>query len=153
MSKEQFAQYRGTMETVFSGNNVFLTLYNPNYAGVFLTMVVWVFFVLCATEKERKKKAWYGMGLLAGLLLLWFTYSRSVFVSLLTAGSERCANGRKDAVCNIQSRCPGFAGIGSVCCSIRKALLLFVISVLSNFILDFTIQFHSPIFRICSCAF
>lgn len=85
MSKEQFAQYGGTMETVFSGNNVFLTLYNPNYAGVFLTMVVCVFFVLCYSEKERKKKAWYGFGLLAGLVLLWFTYSRSVFVSLFVA--------------------------------------------------------------------
>lgn len=85
MSAEQFDFYGGTMETVFSGNNVFLTLYNPNYAGVFLTMVDSVFFVLCLSEPECKKRLWYGLGLAVGLVLLWFTYSRSVFLSLAAA--------------------------------------------------------------------
>lgn len=85
MSKEQFAEYGGTMETVFTGNNVFLSLYNPNYAGVFLTMAASVFFVMCWSEKGRKKKIWYGLGLFVSLLLMWFTYSRSVFVSVFAA--------------------------------------------------------------------
>lgn len=85
MSREQFDFYGGTMETAFSGNNVFLTLYNPNYAGVFLTMIDSVFFVLCLSEAELKKRLWYCLGLAAGLVLLWFTYSRSVFVALLAA--------------------------------------------------------------------
>lgn len=56
MSKEQFAEYGGTLETIFSGNNVFLSLYNPNYAGVFLTMFAPVFAVMCSSEKEEKKE-------------------------------------------------------------------------------------------------
>ena len=53
MSKEQFAEYGGTLETIFSGNNVFLSLYNPNYAGVFLNMLEKVFAVMCSSVKEK----------------------------------------------------------------------------------------------------
>ena len=56
MSKEQFAEYGGTLETIFSGNNVFLSLYNPNYAGVFLTMFAPVFCSDVQRVKREKKK-------------------------------------------------------------------------------------------------
>ena len=61
MSKEQFAEYGGMLETIFSGNNVFLSLYNPNYAGVFLTMFAPVFAVMCSSEKEKKKNIVFRM--------------------------------------------------------------------------------------------
>ncbi len=85
MSKEQFAEYGGTLETIFSGNNVFLSLYNPNYAGVFLTMFAPVFAVMCSSEKEKKKKIFYGILCAGCLILIWFTYSRSTFFALLVA--------------------------------------------------------------------
>ena len=34
-----FAEYGGAIEDVFTGNNVFLTLYNPNFAAIFLVML------------------------------------------------------------------------------------------------------------------
>ena len=83
MSKEQFAEYGGTLETIFSGNNVFLSLYNPNYAGVFLTMLAPVFAVMCSSEKEKKKKIFYGILCAGCLILIWFTYSHSTFFALL----------------------------------------------------------------------
>ena len=85
MSKEQFAEYGGTLETIFSGNNVFLSLYNPNYAGVFLTMFAPFFAVMCRSEKEKKKKIFYGILCAGCLILIWFTYSRSTFFALLVA--------------------------------------------------------------------
>ncbi len=85
MSKEQFAEYGGTLETIFSGNNVFLSLYNPNYAGVFLTMFAPFFAVMCSSEKRKKKKIFYGILCAGCLILIWFTYSRSTFFALLVA--------------------------------------------------------------------
>lgn len=84
MSEEQFAEYRGTIEDVFSGNNVFLTLYNPNYAAVFLVMFAAVFAVLSYSEQEKKKKICYLLLLFAALLLLWFTYTRAALVAIVT---------------------------------------------------------------------
>lgn len=86
MSKEEFAEYGGTLETIFSGNNVFLSLYNPNYAGVFLTMLAPVFAIMCSSEKEKQKKILYGVLCVVNLILIWFTYSRSTFLALVVAG-------------------------------------------------------------------
>lgn len=82
MSKEQFELYGGEMDTVFTGSNVFLTLYNPNYAGVYLTMMASVFGVMFYSEEERKRKLFYGVLLLASLLLIWFTYSRATLIAI-----------------------------------------------------------------------
>ena len=64
---------------------MFLSLYNPNYAGVFLTMFAPVFAVMCSSEKEKKKKIFYGILCAGCLILIWFTYSRSTFFVLLVA--------------------------------------------------------------------
>ncbi len=82
MSEHQFAEYGGSLTDVFSGNNVFLTLYNPNYAAVFLVMVAAVFAVLAFGEQQKKKRACFLLLLIASLMLLWFTYTRAAFVAL-----------------------------------------------------------------------
>lgn len=86
MSEEQFAVYGGEITDLFSGNHVFLTLYNPNYAGVFLAMFAAVFGVLAYGEQERRKRYGYLLLLLASLILLWFTYTRAALLSLGAAG-------------------------------------------------------------------
>lgn len=53
MSAEQFGTYAGEIENVFTGNNVYLTLFNPNYAGIFLVMLVCVFGVMFYSDKEK----------------------------------------------------------------------------------------------------
>ena len=88
MSKEQFAEYGGTLETIFSGNNVFLSLYNPNYAGVFLTIFAPVFAVMCSSEKEKKKKIFYGI-LCAGCLILDLVYLLPLHIFCIACGISR----------------------------------------------------------------
>lgn len=83
MSEGQFAEYGGTLTDVFSGNNVFLTLYNPNYAAVFLLMFATVFAVLAYGGQEKKKKIYFLVLLFAALVLLWFTYTRAAFVAII----------------------------------------------------------------------
>lgn len=83
MSEEQFAEYGGEITDVFSGNNVFLTLYNPNYAAVFLVMMAAVLAVLVLGEKELKWRIFYLVLLLSSLVLIWFTYTRAALVALV----------------------------------------------------------------------
>lgn len=83
MSEEQFAEYGGEIADVFSANNVFLTLYNPNYAAVFLVMMTAVLAVLVLGEKNRKQRIFYLVLLLSSLVLTWFTYTRAALVALL----------------------------------------------------------------------
>ncbi|MCM1257645.1 MAG: O-antigen ligase family protein [Roseburia sp.] len=82
MSAENYEIYGGEIEDTFTGNNVYLTLYNPNYAGVFLNMMFAVVFVMFWTEVSGKKKIIYGI--LSGILivLVWYTYSRMSFFML-----------------------------------------------------------------------
>lgn len=55
MSAEQYERYGGEIETVFTWNNVFLTLFNPNYAGIYLAMMVCVFGVMWYCESQKKE--------------------------------------------------------------------------------------------------
>lgn len=82
MSAEQFEEYAGEITDVFSGNNVFLTLYNPNYAAVFLVMMTSVFSALLLGEKEKRQKIFYLVLFLSSLILIWFTYTRAALVAL-----------------------------------------------------------------------
>ena len=56
MPDELYEMYGGTVEDIFTGNNVFLTLYNPNYAAIFLVMFACVFFLFFLTAQEKKEK-------------------------------------------------------------------------------------------------
>ena len=56
-----FAEYGGAIEDVFTGNNVFLTLYNPNFAAIFLVMFAAVFAVFSVTSASRKERIIYGI--------------------------------------------------------------------------------------------
>ncbi len=77
MSDEQFSLYGGEIEDAFTGNNVYLTLYNPNYAGVTLTMLFTIVFVMFLSEQQKKKQFAYGVLSIGLFLLIWFTYSRA----------------------------------------------------------------------------
>lgn len=85
MTQEQYETYAGEIDTTFTGNNVFLTLFNPNYAGVYLTMMADIFGVMCYSEKNKKSKIFYGILTIAAIVFMWFTYSRSTFLSLMVS--------------------------------------------------------------------
>ena len=56
MTGEQFAEYAGQLTDTFTGNNVYLTLYNPNYAGITLCMLFAVIWVMALSESEKKRR-------------------------------------------------------------------------------------------------
>lgn len=85
MSKEDFELYGGEIKDTFSGNNVYLTLYNPNYAGIALNMLFAVVFTVFVTETQKWRELVYGILSLGLVILVWFTYSRaSLAVLVLT---------------------------------------------------------------------
>ena len=81
MSEENYQMYAGELEDIFVGSRVYLTLYNPNYAGIVLSMLFAVVLTMFLTEGKNKKKWCYGGLCVLLAVLVWFTYSRA---SLLT---------------------------------------------------------------------
>lgn len=85
MSAEHFAAYGGEIENTMSEHQVYLTLYNPNYAGTALGMLFAIVFVMFVTQDEKRGKIVYGTGSVFLAVLIWFTYSRaSVLILLMT---------------------------------------------------------------------
>ena len=82
MSDALYAEYGGMVEDVFSGNNVFLTLYNPNFAAIFLVMFAAVFAVFFLGAQNKKERVLFGALLVDTLILCWFTYTRAALVAL-----------------------------------------------------------------------
>lgn len=83
MSKEEFALYGGEIEDTFTGNNVYLTLYNPNYAGITLNMLFAVIWVMFLTENQKRRKICYGILSGAVFVLIWYTYARASLLAVL----------------------------------------------------------------------
>lgn len=75
--------YGGAVEDVFTGNNVFLSLYNPNYAAIFLVMFACAFLLQFLTAQERREKIVAAVFLLDALVLCWFTYTRAALVAFV----------------------------------------------------------------------
>ncbi len=80
--RDYWEDYIGKIKNLLSTNAVSLTLFNPNYASVYVTMLIPLFMVRMLSAEGKKKKAFY-IVLLAILFLIQFkTYSRTGFVSL-----------------------------------------------------------------------
>lgn len=83
MSKEEFELYGGSIEDVFAKGQVYLTLYNPNYAGIVLAMLFTVVLVMCVTERHKRKKMGYAILAAMLLILTWYTYARASLLSVV----------------------------------------------------------------------
>lgn len=83
MSGEYYEYYEGEMYSVFTGNNVSLSLYNPNFAVIYLIMFACVFAVNALLAESRKQRIVSAILLADALILTWFTYSRAGLVALL----------------------------------------------------------------------
>lgn len=60
----QYAHLKETLSFQFSGSGnhqVYLTLYNPNYVGVFAALILPVSTMLCIGHDDKKKKATWGI--------------------------------------------------------------------------------------------
>ncbi len=119
MSEENYRAYADEIENVFTGNHVYLTLYNPNYAGVFLNMIFAVVFVMFLTESSPKKKASYGILSALLLALTWYTYSRMAFLTLFaTVFFGIFLTGRKDKRKALYQLTAGILGIVAILASL-----------------------------------
>ena len=83
MPDNLFAEYGGQIEDLFTGNHVFLTLYNPNFAAIFLIMFSAVFAVFFISADNKKERILYGIFLVDAWILCWFTYTRAAIVALV----------------------------------------------------------------------
>ena len=83
MSAENYQMYAGELEDTFLGSRVYLTLYNPNYAGIVLSMLFAVVLTMFVTERKSKKKWCYGVLCIIFAVLVWFTYSRASLLTLI----------------------------------------------------------------------
>lgn len=83
MTGDQFAEYAGQIEDTFTGNNVYLTLYNPNYAGVTLSMLFAVIWVMALSEPQKKMRILYFSAAAIVLTLIWFTYARASLLAVV----------------------------------------------------------------------
>lgn len=63
MPKEVY-EVSGGIDFQFEQNRVYLTLFNPNYAGVYTTLLIPFFFSMLLSEKAWKKRVVYGVTLL-----------------------------------------------------------------------------------------
>lgn len=87
---DYWSDYLGRIKSHLSSNAVSLTLFNPNYASVYMAMVIPFFIALLLPTKEKKEKLLYFLIISLMLILLYMTYSRtglvSLFVSVLVLG-------------------------------------------------------------------
>lgn len=87
MSAEEFELYGGEIENIFSSGTVYLTLYNPNYAGITLCMLFSLVFFLFL-EKKGREKIFYGILAVLLTVLVFFTYARASLLILVMTGVE-----------------------------------------------------------------
>lgn len=71
------------MEDAFSGNNVSLTLFNPNNAGQYLAMILPCFIFKAIYQEKTSKRIFYGILSAILLILVWFTYSRGALLAVI----------------------------------------------------------------------
>ncbi len=83
MSSDEYAYYGGSLENIFINNNVFLTLYNPNFAAIYLVMFGSVFAAFTIYEKNKKERIIAAISLGNALILTWFTYTRAALVAII----------------------------------------------------------------------
>lgn len=73
------------LHNTIEGNRVYLTLYNSNYVGTYLTLVVPVLFTVILTARKRWQKICCGILLLVSVYVLYMSNSKAGFISLLTS--------------------------------------------------------------------
>lgn len=66
----------------FEKNRVYLTLYNPNYVGLYTSLISPILLVLLLFTKNRKLQILYGIAILGLILCMIASSSRNGFVAL-----------------------------------------------------------------------
>lgn len=75
-------QYLGSIKSHIRTNAVSLTLFNPNYASVYISMLIPLFLVIFPAKSKTLMKVTYLTLLFMMLIILFRTYSRTGILSL-----------------------------------------------------------------------
>lgn len=73
----------GSLNFTFPLNQVYLSLYNPNYVGMYVSLVIPVIAALFITNRHLKMRIWYGLLIGSLLLCLIGSGSKTAFVTLM----------------------------------------------------------------------
>lgn len=73
------------LDFTFEKNRVFLTLYNPNYVGVYVSLLVPLFAGLLVTEKKIEKSLFYILALIGLVISMIGSKSKTCIISLFIA--------------------------------------------------------------------
>ena len=73
----------GELKFTFPPNQVYLSLYNPNYVGQYVSLLLPVMAALFITRPDKKMRLWYGLLILGLLLCLVGSGSKTAFITLI----------------------------------------------------------------------
>lgn len=77
MNGEQYEMYKDSIIDTLKSGQVYLSLYNPNYAGVVLSMFFAIFVIFTVGANTKKSRMGYGVISTLLLVLTWFTHARA----------------------------------------------------------------------------
>lgn len=78
----KYWEYINELKYTMEANRVYLTLYNPNYVGLYTALIVPILLVLLIFTKNRKPLIMYSIGIIGLLLCMIASSSRNGFVAL-----------------------------------------------------------------------
>ena len=73
----------GELTFTFPLNQVYLSLYNPNYVGQYVSLLLPVMAALFISRPDKKMRIWYGLLILGLLLCLVGSGSKTAFITLI----------------------------------------------------------------------
>lgn len=73
----------GELKFTFPPNQVYLSLYNPNYVGQYVSLLLPVMAALLISRADKKMRIWYGLLILGLLLCLVGSGSKTAFITLI----------------------------------------------------------------------
>ncbi len=83
LPSELYERSGGNLQFNFPLNQVYLSLYNPNYVGQYVSLVLPVIAALFINCSDKKMRLWYGLLILGLLICLVGSGSKTAFITLI----------------------------------------------------------------------
>ncbi len=84
-TKEFLDSVGGTLGVRFGGNQAVTTMYNPNYVGVFGSLMVPFLTMMLVYEKDNRRRIWHGGNLVLVIITLLSSRSRAGLIAAIAA--------------------------------------------------------------------
>lgn len=84
-TKEFLQEAGGQLQVKFTNNHAVVTLYNPNYVGVWGSMLVPFLGMMLVFEKNKWRRLWHGCNLVLVIITLLSSHSRAGLIASIIA--------------------------------------------------------------------